>query len=238
MTDRVSHTQCPFGCGSSDAYTENNEKGVGKCFSCGRSLRLNISNNPDIIEYKEFKYPSNDLEVDIYKLNWQLLKKYKIFYAPKLEVKNYVRHNQLVLPSFLDGKYLGCQLKSLNGWENIKYLTLANEPLIYYTKLKTEECETLVLTEDWLSAININYHMPSVECIALLNTRLTRRSVLYKFIRKLNPSKIIIWLDNDKPGQDGTDKVNKLFSNTHETKVINSKKEAKQCTQEEIIELI
>ncbi len=233
----ISHTQCPFGCGSSDAYTENEDKGIGKCFSCGKIKHLGKDfAHKSVTYYPEFQAEYNSHPQNICNIEWEALRKYAIFYTTKLEVNGYIRTNQLVLPCYLDEQYRGCQLKSLNAWEHIKYISLKNEPLIYCTTQKTKHIHSLVITEDWLSAIQIHECCPQFEALALLGTKLSRRSAIYKFIQKTKPKHIYIWLDNDAPGHEGAISVDKLLGNTFYSTIVHSKEEAKNLTKEQIRE--
>jgi hypothetical protein len=237
---------CPFQCGSSDAYSEtNSEKGAfGKCFSCGKFKWL----SGEFAEREDELYielPRDRLlAVRIYDIPAVTMRQYGVGYAEKYRVTHkYVRYSQLVLQCWLDGEYLGCQLKNLRKKvdDKFKYFTLKKEPLIYYTALKTAHCDTLVITEDWASSIKVKYAFrdnTTIQALAITGNNFNRRSHLFKFIQKIKPNKIIVWLDNDAAGIDGSKHVTKCLSNVYDVVTLYNVEEPKLQTVEKIKETI
>lgn len=237
MTDKLkSKAPCELNpnCGSSDAYSEYIINGVkrGKCFSCGWSKTLGTSNEINTraaVDHFPLPYSANDIEAMhmLYPLfDIHLLTKYRI----QLKTDQY--HDRYIyLPSYLDGEFRGYQIKQLD--RSPKYLSYVNEPLIYYTKQKTEHCETLVITEDWLSALATST-VSGIEGLAVATSSFSITGAVYKFIDKIRPDLIIIWLDDDIAGRFGARKIDRLLSNLYLTKIVYSKKEPKECTLEEL----
>lgn len=237
----ASKQPCPFGCGSSDAYSEKKtiDGAIGKCFSCGKCRHLdgdyNVRSNTE--RYLELS-PQRLLACRIYDIPATFLRQYGVGYVDQYRISDKaVRYNQLVLQSLLDGEYRGCQLKNLRSTEkSYKYMTLAKDDLVYYTKLRTEHCETLVITEDWCSAIKVKY-ATGLEALALTGSQLLRTSFLMGFILKICPDEIIIWLDNDYAGRKGAYKTYKTLSNLFPTRVV-QQDEPKLLTIEKIKEVL
>lgn len=240
------HAPCPFlnpSCGSSDAYSEYMDGGIkkGKCFSCGwhksygevEGIEDKVS-----VTYVPFPYSSSDVE-GIYKiyplLSFALLDKYKVQLKSIINKNTNTPSRVIYLPCYLDGEYRGHQLKQLDSTP--KYLSHVNDPLIYYTKLKTEHCETLVITEDWLSSIACS-QIKHTEGLAIAGASFKANSELYKFIDKIRPDKIVIWLDDDETGRNGARKVDMLLSNLYLTRIVYNRKEPKECTVQELGNLI
>ena len=216
---------CPFDCGSSDAYSEKlriDGSAFGKCFSCLRWTNLDGNYEPvsNTARYLELS-PQRLLACRIYDIPATFLRQYGVGYVDQYRISDKaVRYNQLVLQSILDGEYRGCQLKNLKSTDkSYKYMTLAKDDLVYYTKLKTEHCETLVITEDWCSAVKVKY-ATGLEALALTGSSLARTSFLMGFILKICPDDIIIWLDNDYAGRKGAYMTYKTLSNLFPTRVV------------------
>lgn len=220
-----SHSVCPFGCGSSDAYSEKQtDSGVfGKCFSCGKSKGNGGLSSEYAAKYTPLPY-NNSITVHTHR-------DYGIAKFESKEINGHTYYDFVYLPCYLDDEFLGMQIK--RPGREPKYLTFKNDSLIYYTKQKTEHCDTLVITEDWFSAIACGRN-EGIEALALTGTDLTRHSHLYKFIREIAPNHIIVWLDYDKAGFAGAKKVSKLLENTYSVYTVVSKQEPKQLKSDEL----
>lgn len=236
----ASKQPCPFDCGSSDAYSEYiNVDGTkkGKCFSCGKHVTLsnnvgmgNFWPDPNANKYytpwvfdNYFRYADKLLAWfynDIY-ININTIYEYRLAMVD----------SKIYLPCYLDDRFLGYQIKNLDPAKP-KYITCCNEPLIYYTKQYTDHCDILIITEDWFSAIACS--SACVAGLAIAGSNFSRNSAVYKFINKIKPYKIYIWLDDDIAGHTGAVKIQKLLENTYDVKIIRSKDEPKHLTKQEI----
>ena len=137
MTDLKKHDKCPFGCGSSDAYSEKIKDGkvIGHCFSagCGKTRTLDFNGNTQGGSGLYYSPPLSGLhKIQIKPLASSYLAEHGVWYADKYRCsETYLRYQQIVLQNYLDGEYRGCQLKNTNSNHYLKYFTLAEMPLIY-----------------------------------------------------------------------------------------------------------
>lgn len=248
MTKLAKHELCPWKCEpdneSCKAYSETVIDGfiLGKCFACGRIRKF--QNTDGKLSDRDISFDLieelSSIPISLCNIELNLLEKYKVGYVPNYwgktkEGKTFKRFDQIYLPCYLDQEFRGFQLKSIVSTDYPKYLTMANDTLIYFTELETKHVDTLVITEDWLSAINVS---PTYPALALTTCNLYKQSDIFKFIRDINPKKIIVWLDDDKAGINGGEQVVTLLSNFYNTVWIRKRQEPKNCTQEQISDVI
>lgn len=172
-----------------------------------------------------------------------LIKQYKIVY-----VKNEVVQvpwtllttrlkNRIILPKLLMGPYgdwegVGWyQARALDDMEP-KYITIGPKSLFQGHRLY--EGRPLVLTEDILSCIRVNN--VGYNSFGLTGTNLSDSDLL---TLKNTYDTIILWLDNDKAGIDGMNKLAKRFE-LHGTKVIKitNQEEPKRCFNQKIRDIL
>jgi DNA primase len=139
------------------------------------------------------------------------------------------------LPVYNDlGSLVYQQLRALTTDEKIKYLNVDyratncqdTKPIAHFGCSLHNSC---VLTEDIISAISIRY--AGYNAISLLGTSLSMQRAL-EVLR--NYDRIYIWLDGDKAGTDAALKLIKMLGSLTTVTVINTSKDPKHYTTDEI----
>lgn len=234
---------CPD-CGHKGCYTVYTNGTY--CFSCHKStqeegvgfdikkleipLPMPLYNNTD----NAYKWLYNK-----YYITKDMADKYNIGFSPKYtifskegEAKN--MEKGLILPSYLDGEFLGYQAKQLSGNSGkLKYISQTNKGLVYITTQTSSNTRDLCITEDWLSAIRVGEVMPA---LALGSSNISRK--LLELVKQMAPDNIYIWLDPDQAGREGTQKVSeKLQENLTNCKVCSIMEpcEPKECNPQELV---
>lgn len=240
MADLAKKIACPFDCGSSDAYSETYIEGgiLGKCFSCGKAKIVSTVDGGSYTVtptaapiVNRLMSPYNIIpEIwNQYGLTQDLLDKHKIAYCSRACIDGKYKFDFLYLPCYLNGEFLGFQIKQY--FSNPKYLTYKNDNLVYYTSPDNNQPNILVITEDWLSAISVGR---VASALALCGTSLSKRGYLYKFIQKIHPEEVVLWLDPDEPGQKGTGSISKLLSNNYRCSIVDRQIEPKYLNEDQI----
>lgn len=137
---------------------------------------------------------------------------------------------RVVLPIYQDGKPIFWQARACDG-RTPKILSPKMPRLGVVGKYGTGD--TLVLTEDTLSACKVSY---VTEAWSLLGTKLLDKP-LTEIIQ--TQREVVVWLDGDKAGRDGRDRVvSKLRAYGVNVRSITTPKDPKLYTRDEIRELI
>lgn len=193
------------------------------CFSCGASYVTDVDNYsfraqktaskgvyiPEHITFNPDKF-------SLYVLNWLYqyglyksdIKKYNIGYIPYEEFKTKseleFKGESLLFP-IISNLEIGNYQRRF--FPDKKILTVGNKELIFLPQKDSSFCDKIVLVEDYISAIKVSGVIPSM---CLFGTKL-KENQLEECLRYRN---IIIWLDGDKPGQDGANKIYKKLCDT------------------------
>jgi hypothetical protein len=134
----------------------------------------------------------------------------------------------------INGDTIGWQVRNLDGTPP-KYINRFFVTNKGNSSWFNQNSDTLVITEDYLSAYKVFKHTP-FNSLALLTTALSDTAL--KQIIEYNYNNIKIWLDPDEAGIEGTKKVIKKlrYFLQEETKVqiVTQNKEAKESTREEL----
>ena len=145
------------------------------------------------------------------------------------------RHKVALTLHDTDNQPIGWQIRNLAPNATPKYTT-------YYTNSSSKGDaawfkgnNTLVITEDYLSAWRVNYDT-GYTSVALLRTALSDKTL--RQIHDLNFEYVVIWLDPDKAGVQGAakayKKLNHFLPSTTKIIVLGIDKEPKQCTPAEL----
>ncbi len=137
-----------------------------------------------------------------YNVTVSLITKHKICYSKSMD--------RVILPVFDDkGELVFWQGRALAEGVYPKYLSCssAEKPFMFLRTTNPDKNNVWVIVEDVLSAIRCSEVCNS---IALLGTVPTTKMALV--LKKENPSKVFLWLDNDNAGWFGKQKCNQLLS--------------------------
>jgi len=145
------------------------------------------------------------------------------------------RHKVALTLHDTDNQPIGWQIRNLAPNATPKYTT-------YYTNSSSKGDaawfkgnNTLVITEDYLSAWRVNYDT-GYTSVALLRTALSDKTL--RQIHDLNFEYVVIWLDPDEAGVQGAakayKKLNHFLPSTTKIIVLGIDKEPKQCTPAEL----
>jgi hypothetical protein len=145
------------------------------------------------------------------------------------------RHKVALTLNDTDNQPIGWQIRNLAPNATPKYTT-------HYTNSSSKGDaawfkgnNTLVITEDYLSAWRVNYDT-GYTSVALLRTALSDKTL--RQIHDLNFEYVVIWLDPDEAGVQGAakayKKLNHFLPSTTKIIVLGIDKEPKQCTPAEL----
>lgn len=232
------HLPCS-NCGSSDALTAYDTHTY--CFSCNK--RVYTNKDRQRVDTKKSFYQSSIKELPVKHhveppemLRWlvranlvELALKYGLFYSQDWD--------RVIIPAYdLDGELLGWQgRKIFEHTAGPKYLQGAGQkPILFYSKNCTPHMKQVYIVEDAASAMVLGEHVPTV---ALLGTNLDSNGI--KLLRLLALStNFILWLDDDGPGKEAANKLQKRLALVAECSIIKHKKEPKLCSAEDLIEAV
>ena len=111
--------------------------------------------------------------------------------------------NRLIFPCYSDNKDLvWYQARAVDKADQPKYYTVGNKDYLFKAG---EDGDTVVITEDMLSAIKVGHH---TRAISLQGTSINKQNLVDISQKYTN---IIVWLDGDKPGLDAARKIIKQF---------------------------
>lgn len=161
-----------------------------------------------------------------YGITEQESKRYSLGYSSTM--------NRVVLPTYDEDGLTGFITRKLSDSDNKpKYLTYSNDKsrMIVFTG---EITNTLVLVEDMVSAIKVGRHTTAVP---LLGTNLSM--ALRAEILRSSFNRFIIWLDHDNPTVIKKEiELHKVLSLYGDSEIIRSKKDPKEHSDKEIIQII
>lgn len=147
----------------------------------------------------------------------------RIGYSPEL--------GRVILPVYKDQEVIYYQGRAIFAGQEPKYLNpkTANRP-IWYGK-QAEESDTIVVTEDILSAIRVG---EVTQSCSILGTKLDTASAgaLSKYRR------VIIWLDGDTAGVEGALSISKTLGLVTDTRIVRTERDPKEYTNQQINEIL
>ncbi len=216
-------------CTSSDAMCEYTDGWY--CFSCGKAEK---KDTPDIAPipkmYREPKLP-HDFTFEIPDVFKQWYRQYGIRNIDVEEFGWSDYWQSIIIP--IQGPL------AIEGWigrnfnKNIEkkyHLCRGKTPLIY--KIEGVLLEIVIITEDILSAIKIHQTAPhEVTKWAALGTGSNH---LVQEIKKINPKKVLIWLDGDEAGQRGARKLYKKLNSFIDCDIVTTTRDPKEYSHKEI----
>lgn len=184
------------------------------CFSCGLSTfnKADYSYKPKVIMESTCYVPENitndwnklSLEVQEWLLtnyiNKDIFKKYQIGYVPfdKFTLKSgrEVYGDSLIMPTIVSNTVVFYQRRF---FPKKQLLSVGDSKAIFVAG----EGDTVVLTEDYFSAVRVAESGKTIAAIPLLGTTLKPHIIDY-IVRYY--SHIVLWLDDDEPGIEGAKK--------------------------------
>lgn len=186
------------------------------CFSCGKGHRKGeeyyVYKTQNLVASGEFivpEYTANPKEFSLFILEWlyqyyisdDLIKLYKIAYCAPQAGKS-----ESVLLPIVDDNYEMVAYQRRFFPDKTFYSSPGLRDQLFVPGYTGTE-ETVVLVEDYISAIRVGEHGPTM-CI--FGTSLNRNQI--DFIVKTF-SKVVIWLDDDEPGRKAAHKIrSRLYS--------------------------
>lgn len=134
---------------------------------------------------------------------------------------------------------IGWQIRNLTPNATPKYTTYYNSSSSKGDAAWFSGNNTLVITEDYLSAWRVNYDT-GYTSVALLRTALSDKTL--RQIYDFNFEFVVIWLDPDEAGVQGATKaykkLNHFLPSTTKIIVLGIDKEPKQCTPAELVDIL
>lgn len=243
------HGKCPD-CGHNGCLATYQDGGT-YCFSCLRTtsgeddVQESMFTVPDIpMENSTVRFPTGlSDKFPVKQQRWLLINgidhhirsKYHIYYIRKGEIERQDNKplkikDGILLPVFKNSSLSFYQIRFLGQTGPWKYLTVGPHHLAMYGN---EQSDTLVLTEDILSAIRIVEAIPTIRAGALVGLGYKQEQLLLECKKY---KQVIIWLDGDDAGIKAADKLErrlKLYTNVVK---VQSSLEAKECYNSEIRE--
>lgn len=138
---------------------------------------------------------------------------------------------RVVIPVYSKGKLVYWQARRVLNEPTAKYINPAIDRSEILYKVLPTTCEInttrLVVTEDIMSAIRVGRHLPTY---SLMGTK-TSSAQLSSIVKY---SRVSIWLDPDKAGEEGAAKLRKAASLFTSVDIINSKADPKCLSDREI----
>lgn len=243
----ASHQPCND-CGSSDALAEYSNKTY--CFSCHKSTYTKQSRSmalqmEDVVQaHGPLELPKEcTSKITPQGMKWlwscgikdEQIAIYGIKYCP---YGGYISgggkrvhfSDRIILPKYNDDKLIFYQARALTKGDDPKYHTVGPKQCMF--RSKQAETDYIVLVEDIMSAIRVGEVATS---ISLLGTKINTRQLLTLAENHVN---IIVWLDGDKAGLEGSRKLKGLLSLVTNVAEIKTEKDPKCYTTEEIEVLI
>jgi len=184
----------------------------GLCHNCGKKYYKRISRNDSVItpialakvnptifpnDYSDLPL-KNRLFLYQYGIEDNAIELYRIGYSPRLQ--------RVVLPIYQGKVPIFWQLRATKPEQQPKYITSRGrrKPLT----ILNPGARALVLVEDWLSCIKLQLSCTTISICCLFGTSLSADKALQI---KAQYNKIILWLDGDKAGREGTKKLHKAL---------------------------
>ena len=171
------------------------------CFTCGARKSCSVANyafRPSVLKSTALKVPNVSCDFSPTVLQWlykyyvfdSLIKKYRIYYVPA---------NELQTESLLFGVYNNSELVfwQQRFFPSKRFITGGdkNTPFLIMSKKCMHNKDTIVLVEDFISAIRLGEHV-NVLCLWGVHVNY----VMSKLLQNLNMN-ILVWLDPDEAGQ-------------------------------------
>lgn len=249
----MSHKPCPD-CSSSDAC--KNYVTHTYCFSCKTRKWLHSQPREFVSYFPEFEEGHMDREVslpistsyDFSKAAKEILLKaglhsalsckYNIGFVhyervPYRKDKVVEFKNRIIIPMYnRETNTLECYQARDTMGEKMKYLTVGTNTLqeLFRPSDDIAKPNKIVIVEDMFSAIRV--FEAGYNALPLLGTSLPKEKAL-QLVQKYDT--IIIWLDDDSPGQNASLKIeNKLKLYAKDVKVVKNCKEPKLCFDQDI----
>lgn len=230
---------CECGTGKSAIVSNTNREYHIHCFRCGlhknsqkKNLKLKIIGD-EITCLTTLELPQDyslELTMKAQLYLWEkgiyptLAKKYKLGWSEKLQ--------RLIVPVYKRDELLAVMARDVTGLMQRKVLnSVGRKDTLFYSK--SAECSTrkIVLVEDAFSCMKVG---EVTQCWSLNGTALTE-----EVIRKLlHMKKVTVWLDPDGPGRRAAIKIKKRLGSLVPVRIIQSEKDPKYYTVEEIKETL
>ena len=218
MTEKA-HLKCPYtDCGSSDAFSFNSEKGVGKCHSCGRGYPSRHATE----DWAKTEYPTIQNE-ESYEVTEAKIQTGKFLECRGITIPTMEKFG--IVTGIVDNKPVAHKYVYPSGGEKLrrfpKSFSAANgfrgDELFGMNLFPAGKAKTLTITEGeldaasgWQMLYNAKYDNPVVS----LPSATPSRALWTNCFEWLNSfEKIVLSLDNDEPGNEVADKIGKLFPN-------------------------
>ena len=148
-------------------------------------------------------------------------RKYKVCYSP--------RWQRVIIPIYHGDQLIWFQARSIIPEMKPKYLQPSADKSKVLFRSLNQQGDTVVLTEDMASAIRVGKHIPTM---SILGTKLTNGQANY--ISKFD--KVVVWLDSDKAGRDGSKKIRRSLGLLTDTFDILTDEDPKCLTDKRIRE--
>lgn len=209
------------------------------CSKCGNTARL--------IPKKEYKQEIEELQTEV--LNYmaeqwllergitkELAREFGLSWCNNVIIDNKACGCRLIIPVYeenpqtLKKTLVWWQGRDITGLHKIKYVSPSNTIKHYWKSIKFPAKKEVYIVEDVMSGIRLSSY---VNVIALQGNNLSNGGLTQLF----NFKKLILWLDQDKGGEDGTLKLLKDLPGLFEIKCVNAK-EPKLLTDKEIEDLL
>ena len=214
----ISMGVCPF-CNGGHATPCFAEYDDGYCcFSCGRKKKanreFNLSSSAPTLDVHVIAHTRNPREFDLEILKWlykyhvydEVIRKHYIGYAPYEEFVTgrgvSFKGCSLILPVIVEHKIVMYQRRF---FPNKQFITVGDKKVIQL--VLPEEAlfsDVCVLVEDYISSLRVGAF---VDTICLHGTSLSQH--VKQYLSTQNYTKIVLWLDGDKPGIEAADKIGK-----------------------------
>jgi DNA primase len=240
------HLECPR-CHHKNCFTVYSNG--SHCFSCKYTSR---NKHRDLFIEKQFsqatpKIPENDLpeKAPLSMESLLFLEKKRITSYLRLHYSIYEgfvynhfirqKERRIILPVWFDRKIVGYQARAL-GDQKPKYLGAIfnlEESVIFYSKKAITD--TIIITEDILSAIRLSKFANSV---SLLGTSFDRDgSRLFKLL-SCGPRNFILWLDGDEAGTKAAINLKKQLLLYGNVNIIYTREDPKNLSDRQIKEYL
>ena len=174
------------------------------------------------------------LDIPANRLSWLLEASITPYMARKVGIGYTPKYQRIVLPVYdADNNLVFTQNRAVIKGQQPKYLnpSVNREAILYFAAPQDADFSTVVVVEDILSAIRVGEFIPTY---SLLGTKvsLIQANLLIQYAH------ILIWLDPDKAGVDGTKKLKKLAGLVSQVTVVTSDADPKNLTNQEIKDIL
>lgn len=189
---------------------------------------------------KEYIIPVQTKQVIEYRdFNENILKHFQLQYAPVFPVEKdgkikYVLRDRLVIPIYFNNKLVGVSLRKTKKNDKIKWFhqpTGINTGALLYNYDDVIHSDEIIITEGIFDVWKY-YQAGFNNVVAAFGSHLTCEQV--KLLLQTSATKISLSYDNDKAGQEATEKIIDKLRNKFILKLINLPPDKDPCTCTEI----